>query len=121
HALDAVRHVAIGNAFHLKRVQPAKFRDLLEGQRGVFHQPNGCGLGHQRFAIAHVRALVGTGTADPCRPTGEEKCAETPAYSPGGAPRATATASRATLVRNAPSLHRSKPPDGLRRGRRLWP
>ena len=45
-ALDALRHVAVGDAFDLKHVQAAELRHLLECQGGVFDQPNGGGLGH---------------------------------------------------------------------------
>ena len=47
HALDAVRHVAVGDALHLEHVQAAEFGDLLEGERGVVDQPDGGRFGHQ--------------------------------------------------------------------------
>jgi hypothetical protein len=47
HALDAVSHVAIGDALHLEHVQTAELRDLLEGQGGILDQPDGGRLGHQ--------------------------------------------------------------------------
>ena len=52
--LDAVqiRDFAIGDAFDLKRVQFAEFRDLLEGERGVVDQPDGCRFGHEN--LSHV-------------------------------------------------------------------
>ena len=53
-ALDARRHFAVGDPFHFKRVQFAELRDLIEGQRGVFDQPDGGRLRHQR-RVAHER------------------------------------------------------------------
>ncbi len=51
--LDALRHVAVGDAFHLEHVQPAEGRDLVEGERRVLDQPNGRRFGHQGPAVAH--------------------------------------------------------------------
>ena len=53
-ALDAGRHLAVGDAFDLERMQFAEFRDLVEGQGGVFDQPDGGRLRHQR-RVAHCR------------------------------------------------------------------
>jgi hypothetical protein len=53
HALDALRHVAVGDALHFQHVQAAELGDLLERQGSVLHQPDGGGLGHQGAAIAH--------------------------------------------------------------------
>ena len=53
HALDALRHVAVGDAFHLQHMQAAQLGDLLERERGVLDQPNGGGFRHQELAITH--------------------------------------------------------------------
>ena len=46
-ALDALGHVAVGDALHFEFVEVAEFGDLLEGKGGVLNQPD-CGrLGHQ--------------------------------------------------------------------------
>jgi hypothetical protein len=34
-------------------MQTAKFRDLIEGQSRIFHQPDGSGFRHQGAAVAH--------------------------------------------------------------------
>ena len=95
HALDAVGNITVGDAFDLQRMQATEFRDLLKRQGRILHKPNGCGLGHQRFAIAHGRAFVPTGAGSPCRPIGE-KCAEKAAYSPGRPPHATGSGPEAS-------------------------
>jgi len=46
-AADVARHFAVGDALHLQRVQPAEVSDLVEGQRGVVHQPDGGRLRHE--------------------------------------------------------------------------
>jgi hypothetical protein len=46
-AADIARHLAVGDAAHLQRVQAAEVGDLLEGERGVVDQPDGGRLGHQ--------------------------------------------------------------------------
>jgi hypothetical protein len=51
HALDAVRHVAIGDALHLENMQAAELRDLLEAEGGVIDEPDGRRLGHERSAV----------------------------------------------------------------------
>ena len=51
-AANAVRDIAVGNALHLQNMQAAKVRDLLEGERGVLDEPNGCGFRHQR-SVGH--------------------------------------------------------------------
>ena len=50
HALDAGRHVAVGDALHLEFMEVAEIGDLAEGQPGILDEPNGGGLGHQRYA-----------------------------------------------------------------------
>ena len=47
-ALDPLRGIAVGDRLHLERMQHAEMRDLLEGQRRVFDQPDGGRLGHER-------------------------------------------------------------------------
>ncbi|MNR28361.1 hypothetical protein D3C85_1456830 [compost metagenome] len=47
HAADVAGHVAVGDAAHFQRVQAAEVGDLLERKRGVVHQPDRGGLGHQ--------------------------------------------------------------------------
>src|SRR6185437_185573 len=59
-ALDTFRHVLVGDALHLQRMQAAEFGDLLEGQRGVVDQPDGGRLGHKwfvghRFSLSRAR------------------------------------------------------------------
>ncbi len=46
-ALDALRHLAVGDAVDLELVQPGELGDLPEGQRGVLDQPDGGRLLHQ--------------------------------------------------------------------------
>jgi len=46
-ALDALGHVLVGDALHFQRMQAAEIGDLLKGQSGIVHQPDGGGLGHQ--------------------------------------------------------------------------
>src|SRR5215208_2386261 len=47
-ALDALRSVAVGDRFHLQRVQVAELGDLVERQSGVLNEPDRGSLGHQR-------------------------------------------------------------------------
>ena len=49
---NASAHLAIRDSLDLKRMQLAEFRDLIERQGGVLHQPDGGRLGHER-RIAH--------------------------------------------------------------------
>ena len=51
-AANAGGDFAIGDALDFERMQHAEFGDLVEGQRGVLHQPDGGGLGHER-GVAH--------------------------------------------------------------------
>ena len=51
-ALDAGGDFAVGDALHLERVQLTEIGDLVEGERGILHQPDSGRLGHQR-GIAH--------------------------------------------------------------------
>ena len=51
-AANAGADFAIGDALDFERMQFAEFRDLIEGQGGVLHQPDGGGLGHER-GVAH--------------------------------------------------------------------
>ena len=44
--LDTGGHVTIGDALHLKLVQPAEIADLTEAERGVVDQPNSSCFGH---------------------------------------------------------------------------
>ena len=46
--LDAGRDFAVGDALHLERVKLAEVGDLLERQRCVLDEPDGCRLRHQR-------------------------------------------------------------------------
>ena len=46
--------ITIGNALNFQFMQPAEICNLLEGQRGVVHQPNRRGLGHQRFRHRYI-------------------------------------------------------------------
>ncbi len=48
-AADVTRHLAVGDAFDLQRVETAKVGDLLEGHRGVVDQPDGGRLGHENL------------------------------------------------------------------------
>jgi ribonuclease T2 len=48
-ALDPGGDIAIGNPLHLQLVHPAEIGDLFEAERGVVHQPDRGGLGHQRL------------------------------------------------------------------------
>jgi len=52
-AANVARHVAVGDAAHLKRVQAAEVGDLLKRERGVVHQPDRGGLGHQDVGHGH--------------------------------------------------------------------
>src|SRR5262249_41944183 len=45
---DADRNFTVGNALDLERVHTAERRDLLEGERRVFDQPDRRCLGHER-------------------------------------------------------------------------
>ena len=47
HALDALRGFAVGDRLHLKRMQAAEHRDLVEGKAGVVDQPDRGRLWHQ--------------------------------------------------------------------------
>src|ERR1700756_2370689 len=46
-ALNSRRNFSVGNSLDLERVKFAKIGDLLECERGIFHEPNGGGFGHQ--------------------------------------------------------------------------
>ncbi|MCY1305160.1 hypothetical protein D9M70_549490 [compost metagenome] len=48
-ALDALRGFTVGDRLYFKRVQLAKLRDLVEGQRGIVNEPDGCCLGHKQL------------------------------------------------------------------------
>ncbi len=50
HALDAMRHVAVGDALHLEHMQVTELGDLVECERRIFNEPHGGGFGHQRCA-----------------------------------------------------------------------
>ena len=56
-ALDAGRHLAVGDSLDLERVQFAELGDLVEAQRGVLDQPYRRSLGHQR-GFAHLDMLL---------------------------------------------------------------
>ena len=56
-ALDAGRHLAVGDALDLERMQFAEFRNLVEGQGGVLDQPDGGRFRHQR-RVAHFGLLL---------------------------------------------------------------
>src|SRR5262249_56240885 len=51
--VDALRHVAVGDALNLEHVQTAQLGNLLESKGGVLDQPHGGGFRHQEFAVAH--------------------------------------------------------------------
>jgi hypothetical protein len=51
---DSRRHLAVGDALYLKRVQAAELGDLVEGQARVLDQPDGRGLRHQRSIHAKL-------------------------------------------------------------------
>jgi hypothetical protein len=63
HALDALRDVAVGDTLHFQHMQAAELGNLLEGQRGVLHQPDGSGFRHQGSAIAHRVLSLGPARA----------------------------------------------------------
>ena len=41
--------ISVGDALYFQLVHLGEIRDLLEAERGVIHQPDRCGLGHQGF------------------------------------------------------------------------
>ncbi len=47
-AHDAAGDVAVGNALNFERVKGAEGSDLVERERGVVHEPDGSGLGHEQ-------------------------------------------------------------------------
>ena len=64
-ALDALGDILVGDAFHFQGMQAAEIGDLLEGQRGIVHQPDGGGLGHQGFRSTAIRSSPFPGGAFP--------------------------------------------------------
>ena len=53
--LHLVRHFAIGDGLDFQRMQFAEIGNLVKGERGVFDQPHGGRLGHQRSGHAEFR------------------------------------------------------------------
>jgi hypothetical protein len=64
-AADVARHFAVGDAAHFQRVQAAEIGDLLEGQRGVVHEPDGGRLRHQDVSGHNVFPCGGNEGARP--------------------------------------------------------
>src|SRR5690606_30700294 len=54
---DARADLAVRDALDLERMQAAELGDLLEGETGIVHQPDGSGLGHQRSIHHELLAL----------------------------------------------------------------
>jgi hypothetical protein len=48
------RRRIVGDCLHLQDVEPAKFRDLLKGQRRIVHEPAGRGMRHERLSHQEV-------------------------------------------------------------------
>ncbi len=54
---NAMRHVAIGDAFDFEYMKAAEVRNLLERQRGVFDEPDGRRFRHKR-CVAHKSSPI---------------------------------------------------------------
>src|ERR1700751_3513863 len=70
--LHLVRPFAIGDGLDLQRMQLAKIRNLVKGERGVFDQPYGGRLGHQRSGHAEFQCN-GVRTGQVSTPTRSSK------------------------------------------------
>ena len=72
-AANAGADLAIGDALDLERMQFAEFRDLVESQRRVLHQPDSGGLRHERgvahrFLLESLLFAGGRASRAPARP-----------------------------------------------------
>ena len=130
HALDALRHVAVGDALHLQHVQAAQLGDLLEGQRGVLDQPHGGCFRHQEFAVTHRGPFRDRQGHCPSRPRHAGSCAGLRAYSASQRGHATAVpapAQKSCTAAPHASPDAREPADEARarqefaRHLRLWP
>ena len=54
----ALCNIAVSDPLHFQLVHSDEIRNLLEADRRIVHQPDGCGLGHNRFCHAHAPVII---------------------------------------------------------------